>query len=170
MAASFRRAMDGLYFVCVLISGVCLVLISLIIPWGVYTRYVLNRAASWPEPMAILLTILLTFLGGAACYRTSVHMRVLLLRNALPATLQRAIAILAEVLMGVLALFMVVHGAGLVRATWFQEVPEFPALAVGVSYLPIPVGGAILLLFVIEHLLIGPPPDAEPAHATSEFD
>ena len=76
IAASFRKAMDALYFVCVLIAGTALVLISAVIPWGVYTRYVLNSAASWPEPAAVLLTIWLTFFGAAACYRFGFHMNV----------------------------------------------------------------------------------------------
>jgi TRAP-type C4-dicarboxylate transport system permease small subunit len=45
-----------------------------------------------------------------------------------------------------------------VETTWHQSIAEFPALAVGVTYLPIPVGGAVTLLFVIERALIGPPP------------
>jgi len=57
MAIQFRKAMDALYLACVLIAGTSLVLISAVIPWGVYTRYVLNSAASWPEPAAVLLTI-----------------------------------------------------------------------------------------------------------------
>ena len=69
MTYHFRKAMDALYLACVLIAGTALVLISAIIPWGVYTRYVLNSAASWPEPTAVLLTIWLTFFGAAACYR-----------------------------------------------------------------------------------------------------
>src|SRR5882757_8525570 len=67
MAATYRRLMDAVYYLCVVIAGVALVLISAVIPWGVYTRYVLNSAASWPEPMAVLLTIWLTFFGAAAC-------------------------------------------------------------------------------------------------------
>ena len=76
MAAPFRKAMDALYFACVLIAGAALVLISAVIPWAVFTRYVLNSASSWPEPMAVLLTIVLTFFGAAACYRIGVHMNV----------------------------------------------------------------------------------------------
>jgi len=33
---------------------------------GGFYRYVLNSAASWPEPLAVLLTIVLTFIGAAA--------------------------------------------------------------------------------------------------------
>ena len=99
IAASFRKAMDALYFVCVLIAGTALVLISAVIPWGVYTRYVLNSAASWPEPAAVLLTIWLTFFGAAACYRLGIHMAVTVGVNLLPEQVQRACALLVEVLM-----------------------------------------------------------------------
>ena len=74
--SSLRAAMDALYRLCVIVAGAALVLISAVIPWGVFTRYVLNSAASWPEPMAILLTIVLTFFGAAACYRAGTHMSV----------------------------------------------------------------------------------------------
>jgi len=55
-AALYRQAMDAAYLLCVVIAGVALVLISAVIPWGVFTRYVMNSAASWPEPTAVLLT------------------------------------------------------------------------------------------------------------------
>ena len=76
MALLYRKAMDALYLLCVVIAGSALVLISAVIPWAVYTRYVMNRAASWPEPTAVLLTIVLTFFGAAACYRLGLHMNV----------------------------------------------------------------------------------------------
>ena len=45
MAALFRRAMNCLYFACVVIGVTALVLISAVIPWAVFTRYVLNSTA-----------------------------------------------------------------------------------------------------------------------------
>ena len=54
MLRLFRTTMDALYLACAVIAGVALVLISAVIPWAVFTRYVLNSAASWPEPMAVL--------------------------------------------------------------------------------------------------------------------
>jgi TRAP-type C4-dicarboxylate transport system permease small subunit len=52
---------------CAILAGIALVAISPIVTYGVLTRCVLNSASSWPESMAILLTIALTFLGAAAC-------------------------------------------------------------------------------------------------------
>src|SRR5215467_8431008 len=106
MLAHFRKAMDALYFICVMIAGIALVLISAIIPWGVYTRYVLNSAASWPEPTAVLLTIWLTFFGAAACYRLGIHMAVTVGVDLLPKSGRRACAFIAEILMTVFAVFM----------------------------------------------------------------
>ena len=172
MPAAYRRLMDLLYFLCVLIAGAALVLISAVIPWAVYTRYVLNSAASWPEPMAVLLTIVLTFFGAAACYRIGAHMNVVIVVGTLPARAQRFCNLLVEALMAVFALFMVVYGIGLVQATWLNSIAEFPWLSVGVTYLPIPCGGAITLLFIVEHLWLGRPPlagfDAHAAPAAFE--
>ncbi len=171
MLTAYRRLMDGLYLVCVLIAGGAMVLISLIVPWGVFTRYVLNSAASWPEPAAILLSIVLTFFGAAACYRVKLHMRVSFVRDQLPAPLGRACDLLAELLMAMVGVFMIAWGESLCETTWHQSIDAFPALSVGLTYSPIPLGGLCLLLFVIERLLIGAPPGAPiDAHAAAPFD
>ena len=164
MAQSFRKAMDALYLACVVIAGVSLVLISAVIPWAVFTRYVLNSASSWPEPTAVLLTIVLTFFGAAACYRLRLHMNVSLVVNTLPASYRRVTDFVVELLMAAIALFMLFWGTRLVQATWYNTIADFPFLSTGITYLPIPIGGAITLLFVLERLLIGPPPHPTEPH------
>jgi TRAP-type C4-dicarboxylate transport system permease small subunit len=159
--------MDVLYLGCAIIAGVALVLISAVIPWAVFTRYVLNSAASWPEPTAVLLTIVLTFFGAAACYRLRLHMNVSFFADALPGIWRRLAQTLSELLVGAMAVFMAIYGAKLVDATWHNTIADFPALSVGVTYLPIPIGGAILFLFVLERLILGPPFEEIPsAHAS----
>jgi TRAP-type C4-dicarboxylate transport system permease small subunit len=162
MSRTIRRTMDALYLACVIVAGIALVLISAVIPWAVFTRYVLNSAASWPEPMAVLLTIVLTFIGAAACYRRGLHMNVGFFVGMLPDRPRRAVGLLVEALMALMALFMVHWGIKLVDATWDNTIADFPFLSVGVTYLSIPIGGLILLLFVIERVLVGPPPEPEP--------
>ena len=170
MARAYRKAMDGLYLACVIVAGSSLVLISAVVPWAVYTRYVLNRAASWPEPMAVLLTIVLTFFGAASCYRRNLHMKLSIVVGLLPDRARRAAVFLGEALMGAMALFMVIWGTKLVEATWHNTIADFPSLSVGVTYMPIPIGGAALLLFVLEHLTIGPPPEQAELPAPAAFD
>ena len=156
--------MDLAYLLCAWLAGIALVLISAVIPWAVYTRYVLNSAASWPEPTAVLLTIVLTFFGAAACYRLGVHMNVTIGVDLLPARLRRLADFAVELLMLIFAVFMVIYGVKLCVATWNNSIAEFPALRVGIVYSPIPFGGAFTLLFIIEHLTIGRPGPAIDPH------
>jgi TRAP-type C4-dicarboxylate transport system permease small subunit len=162
MAGLYHRAMDYLYWLCVLIGVTSLVLISAIIPWAVFTRYVLNSAASWPEPMAILLTIVLTFFGAAAGYRLNLHMNVSYFADKLPQPWRRRLDIIVQLLMAVIASFMIIWGERLVEVTWHNSIGDFPFLSVGVTYLPIPLGAACLLLFIVERIFLGLPPDPLP--------
>ncbi|HVV60758.1 MAG TPA: TRAP transporter small permease [Pseudolabrys sp.] len=160
MGRQYRKAMDVAYFICVLVAGIALVLISAVIPWAVFTRYVLNSAASWPETTAVLLTIVLTFYGAAACYRIGVHMNVSVGVDMLPRGVRRVVDLVVELLMAVMAVFMIVYGFFLCQATWQNSIAEFPSLSVGLVYSPIPVGGIFTLLFIIEHVTIGRPKTA----------
>src|ERR1700754_111800 len=153
MKQAYFRAMDAINGACLFIAGACLVVITLIVPYGVFTRYVLNSAASWPEPIAVLLMIVVSFLSAVVCYREHLHIGV----GVLPAFLDgRAKVVLGwflEACMLATNLFMLVWGLRLVQTTWFQSIAEFPIVSAGIAYLPIPIGGALTALFVIERLM-----------------
>jgi len=158
MKAAYAAAMERLYLACIVVSAVALVTITLVIPYGVFMRYVMNSASSWPEPFSVLAMVLFSFVGGAAAYRANVHIAVQMLTDAVPARARRALLLLADLAMVATALFMMVYGTQLVRATWNQTIAEFPTLSVGITYLPIPVGGLFTLLFIVERLWLGMPP------------
>jgi TRAP-type C4-dicarboxylate transport system permease small subunit len=150
--------MEWLYIACIGLAGVVMLVMTIIIPYGVFMRYVMNSPASWPEPAGILLMVLFSFIGGAAAYRAKAHIAVSTLLNMLKETHRGRMERTADVGMAIIALFMMKWGVQLVQATWYNTIAEFPELSVGVTYLPIPVGGFIMLLFVIERLWIGEPP------------
>jgi TRAP-type C4-dicarboxylate transport system permease small subunit len=61
---------------------------------------------------------------------------------------------------------MIVWGYRLVEVTWYNTIADFPFLSVGITYLPIPIGGVCLLLFIVERIFLGAPSD--PLSQTSE--
>jgi len=73
-------------------------------------------------------------------------------------------------LVALMGLFMALYGLKLVDATWQNTIADFPTLSVGVTYLPIPIGAIILVLFVIERLTIGLPPFVPEQPASILFD
>ncbi|MCC6947227.1 MAG: TRAP transporter small permease [Bradyrhizobiaceae bacterium] len=162
MKQHYIRAMNGLHGLCMTIAGICLVVITLIIPWGVFTRYVLNSAASWPEPMAVLLMVWFSFMSAAVCYREDLHISIGLLPAALTGTRRVLLGLVVEAAMIGISLFMLYYGTRLVTVTWHQVIADFPIVSTGVAYLPVPIGGAVVVLFVIERVWTGAffrPPD-----------
>lgn len=158
LKAGYRQAMEALYIACIFISGVALVVITLIIPLGVFMRYAMNSPLSWPEPASVLMMVLFSFVGGAAVYRAHVHIAVEALVKAVGPGTRRLLNGAADACMIAICLFMVFYGEQLCRALWHQSIAEFPGLPVGLTYMPIPIGGFFTLLFIAERLWIGVPP------------
>ncbi|MFG0407839.1 TRAP transporter small permease [Pseudomonas sp. NY5710] len=151
----FLRANDTLYRACIWVAGLSILSMSLIIPWGIFARYVLGTGASWPEPVAILLMVVFTFVGAAASYRAGAHMAVAMITDRLPPLQRRLVALLVQVLMVLVCLFMTWYGTQLCITTWNQFLASLPSVRVGMTYAPIPVGGVLTLVFVLEKLLLG---------------
>jgi len=151
----FARPLDGLYVACIWVAGIAIALMSVIIPVGVVMRYVFGFGAQWPEPIAILLMVVFTFIGAAAAYRAGGHIAVTMITDALPRPLQWLAARLADGGMAIICAFVLWYGAQLCNATMGQTIAELPWLPVGVTYLPIPIGAAATLAFVLERIAFG---------------
>jgi TRAP-type C4-dicarboxylate transport system permease small subunit len=158
MRKTYRQAMEWLYIVCIVVAAVAMVVITTIIPYGVFMRYVVNSAASWPEPAGILMMIIFSFIGGAAAYRANAHIAVGTVLNMVNAANRKRLEFAGDVGMGIVGIFMVKWGVQLVITVWQNSIAEFPGLSAGATYLPIPIAGVITLLFCIERLWLGQPP------------
>jgi TRAP-type C4-dicarboxylate transport system permease small subunit len=148
-------ALDRVYLGCVWAAGIAIALMSVIIPIGVFMRYVLGFGAQWPEPIAILLMMVFTFVGAAAAYRAGAHIAVGMLTDALPAPAQRVLARLVDLLMLCVCAFVAWYGTRLCVETMGQSIAELPWLPVGITYAAIPVGALATLLFVVERMVWG---------------
>ncbi|MEX5685643.1 MULTISPECIES: TRAP transporter small permease [Pseudomonas] len=149
------RINDRIYMTCIWVAGLSVLAIALIIPWGVFARYILGTGSSWPEPTAILLMMVFTFIGAAASYRAGAHMAVAMLTDRMTPQLRKTMSIVSQLLMATICLFMTVWGTKLCISTWNQFMSALPTLRVGITYMPIPVGGLLTLIFVLEKLLLG---------------
>ncbi|MCD5984424.1 MULTISPECIES: TRAP transporter small permease [Pseudomonas] len=155
MKNTLLRINDTLYRVCIGIAGLSVLTMTLIIPWGIFARYVLGSGSSWPEPVAILLMVVFTFFGAAASYRAGAHMAVAMAVDRMPMHLRKVAVVVVQILMAIVALFMIFKGFKLCATTWNQFLGELPSLRVGISYLPIPIGGIVTLIFVLERMFLG---------------
>lgn len=151
----YIRLMDRLYLASIWAAGTAIFFMSLIVPWGVFTRYVLGTGSQWPEPIAILLMMVFTFIGAAASYRAGAHIAVAMFTDLMPAPLRRACELLVDGLMLLICAFVTFYGTRLCIETWGQTISELTWLPVGLTYASLPIGSAITALFVIERIAFG---------------
>ena len=161
MKQSYQKAMQWLYLACIVLSGTALVAITLIIPLGVFMRYVMNNPLSWPEPASVVMMVMFAFIGGAAVYRAKAQIAVEALINAVNPQARAAMTWGVHLCLAVTALFMLGYGVHLCQLTWYNTMAEFPGLRVGIVYMPIPIGGLLTFLFLVEKVWIGDPPKTD---------
>ena len=161
MKRNYQQAMEWLYLACIVLSGTALVVITLIIPLGVFMRYAMNDPLSWPEPAAVVMMVMFSFIGGAAVYRANAQIAVEALLKAVGPKAQLGMTRGVHACMAITALFMLGYGVHLCELTWYNTMAEFPALRVGIVYMPIPIGGLLTLAFLIEKVWVGDPPKTD---------
>jgi TRAP-type C4-dicarboxylate transport system permease small subunit len=170
MKENYRRLMQQLYIGCIVLSGAGMVAITLMIPTGVFMRYVMNDPLQWPEPASVIMMVAFSFVGGAAVYRANQQIAVEALMRAVPQNVQSVMYWGVHLCMLAIASFMLVYGAHLCWLTKGNTIAEFPSLSTGVVYLPIPVGGLLTLLFIIEKIWLGEPPRDDVMYSDAPTD
>ena len=155
MSELYLKWMDRLYLLAMAVAGLSLLVMTIVIPIGIFSRYVLNRGESWPEPIAIICMVTFTFIGAAVSYRAGSHIAVNMLTDRLPASLKTFCARMVDLLMLAISGIMFWYSYLLCIELWEQPVAESPILTSGERYLPLPIGSAVLILFVLERLMFG---------------
>ena len=158
MRDTYRRLMQRIYIGCIVLSGIGMVAITLMIPSGVFMRYVMNDPLQWPEPASVIMMVFFSFVGGAAVYRANAQIAVEALLKAVGAKARAGMLWGVHACMFVIAAFMLGYGVHLCWLVKGNTIAEFPWLSVGIVYLPIPIGGLLTLLFLLEKVWLGEPP------------
>jgi TRAP-type C4-dicarboxylate transport system permease small subunit len=74
---------------------------SVVVFYQVFTRYVLNDSAGWTEEIARYLLVAVTFLGGAMAVRRNTHIQVDFLYRFLPPVAGRVLATFVDLVRAV---------------------------------------------------------------------
>lgn len=151
LARVTRTAADLL----MIVSAIGLLLMTFIVGWQVFGRFVLNSSPSWSEQSALTLMIWFVFLAGAAGVREGFHIRIIAVETALPKPRRKVLRIASNTVVGLCGLAMLWWGGELVVRTWSHVIPSL-GLPRGMAYLGIPIAGALIALFSLERILDDP--------------
>ena len=135
------------------LAGVGLVVMTIIVGWQVFCRYVLNNSPSWTEPGAVMLMSWFIFLGAAVGVRENNHMGFDVLLYVVPTSGKKWLRMISDVVIFAFGVGMVWYGASLVRLTWNTTLPAL-GISGGWDYLPLVIGGALITLFALERIIL----------------
>lgn len=146
------RLLDWIARICLVITGVSLVFLTVIFGWLVFGRYVLNATPTWVEQAALLLVMVIAFLGAAVGVHENSHLSVSFLRTAVPAWLRLVFVVATDLAMTTFGALMLIYGAKLTAFKWGSMIPLIQ-LPEGLRSLPLTIGGGLIMLFSLAHLL-----------------
>src|SRR5690554_3051124 len=95
-----------------------LVVMTAVIGWQVFARYVLHDAPSWAEQASLVLMIWYVFLAAAVGVREQFHIAMTAVTNAMPPYLAKTSRYLALGLVAAFGVAMGIWGFELVLRTW----------------------------------------------------
>ena len=129
-----------------------LVLMTVIVGWQVFGRYILNSTPSWSEQAALTLMIWYVALAAAAGVRQGFHIRIVALEEAVSPAVRKWMQVVSNTLVGLCGAAMLIWGGELVLRTWSHVVPSL-GIPRGLTYLALPISGALMALFAFEQVL-----------------
>lgn len=144
--------LDGIAAICRLVTGVSLVVLTVIFGWLVFGRYVLNATPTWVEQVALLLVMTIAFLGAAVGTHENWHLSVTALRTAAPPRVRHVLVIITDLMMAGFGALMLWYGAQLTMFKWGSMIPLIN-LPEGLRSLPLTISGGLIMLFTLGHLL-----------------
>ena len=130
---------------------ILMVLMTIDVLWGVFTRYALGSQASWSEELARFLLIWIGVLGAAYASGQGMHLAIDLMKKEQKSNL----SLLINCLIIAFAFCVMIIGGG--RLIYITNVLEqlSPALRLPMSvvYAVIPISGLLIIYYKVSDLL-----------------
>lgn len=135
--------------VCVALFMILVVVVS----WQVFARQILGDPSQWSETLSRYLFVWVGLLGAALVFGERGHIAIDVVVRRLPATPQRLLALLVQLIVIAFAAYILVWGG--TRAadnSWAQNLSGLPT-TIGPWYLVLPISGVLIIFYSVYHLI-----------------
>ncbi len=123
IATTTSRILEHLSNIARWLSAIGLVLMTILVAWQVFARYVLNDTPTWTETSALLLMAWFIFLGAAIGVRESNHLGFDILLHVIPHSASKFMRTISDLVVCAFGGGMVIYGAQLTAGTWTATLP-----------------------------------------------
>ncbi len=134
------------------LAAIGLVVMTAVVGWQVFGRFILDASPSWTEQTAMLLMIWYVLFAAAAGVREGFHIRIALLDDLLGSGAVAMVHRVINALIAVFGLVIAFYGADLLWAVRDHVIPSL-GLKRWVAYAPLPISGFLMTVFAIENMV-----------------
>jgi len=148
----FDKLLDTISRISMIVTGVALVVLTVIFGWLVFGRYVLNATPTWVEQVSLLLVALIGFVGASVGIHEKTHLSVSYFRDISPPRIKWFFEGLSHLIIAVFGGVMAVYSWQLVQFKWGTAIPLIH-VPEGLRAVPIMICGVAIMLYAIGHLI-----------------
>ena len=139
------RGVDGVNWVIGWLMAALMAVMTVLIAWQVFARYVMGNSLTFSEEVARFSTIWLTMLGAAYAYRYGALIAVELLPSLVRPRIATALRILVALASALFALVLLREGWAITQRVMPQTAPS-TRVSMAWLYAAMPAGAVMILL------------------------
>ncbi|MCX8014164.1 MAG: TRAP transporter small permease [Rectinema sp.] len=134
------------------ISAALMGMLSVIVCWQVFARYVLKKSPYWVEEFSVTAMMWIGLLGAAAAVWSGDHMSLRFFIQKLPRRLSLVAELIIDAAIGYFAMFLFTQGLVITDAMKTSMMSTIP-VSLGVSYVIIPIAAGFMIVFAALRIL-----------------
>jgi TRAP-type C4-dicarboxylate transport system permease small subunit len=135
-----------------IVEDVCfflVVVLTVIVFFQVFNRFILKAPLAWTEELAMLLFQWVVFLGAAVGVKRMSHFGIDLVVEKLPPRTRQRLELLVPLAIGAIAATLIIEGFSLLKLTQFQLYTTMP-ISHAWATLPMPISGFLMIFYLIQ--------------------
>lgn len=138
-----KRTMNTILF---WFAALLLIIMTLLVIYQVFTRYVLDSPADFTEELVRYFLIWTGFMGAAYAFSTRQHMALIFVRDRFPEGARRWILALTDFLVLIFALVIITIGGAQLAASSWGATSALLQIPRGLVYIVAPIAGAFIVV------------------------
>lgn len=144
------KLLDAIQKVIDFLSAVSIALAVSILFYAVLMRYIFHSPPAWSQEVTRYLFVWLVMLGAASVTRDETHLNINVFIDLMPPTAKAIVNLCLNVLMLIFCCVLIYQSVLIYPKVSEAMNPILP-ISLGLLYLSIPVGAALMVLFLVEN-------------------
>lgn len=136
-----------------LVISVLLTVMTLLVLWQVFTRYIMNDPSTFTEELVIIILVWTSFLGAAYAFGTREHMALIFLKNKLTGKKKKALTFFIDIVVLLFVWTILIKGGYKITMGVMATKTPILGLSKSVIYSSTLVSGLIIALFQVVNIL-----------------